>query len=66
MTPETPETMNIKCFKCKYREVFKGSKGSTLSLCMADPYDYDLEVTWLDVSNFDSDKCLFYKKDEMI
>ena len=55
--------MNDKCFKCKYREVFRGSRGTTLSLCQLDPIEENDEVLWLDVMEFDSDRCLSYKED---
>ena len=61
--------MHEKCSRCKHRKVLRSAnRSSALSLCMVDPYDWDsLEdgtevTTWLEVDNFNADKCIHFEE----
>jgi len=56
--------MHEKCIKCKYREHYvSNSNQDHINLCIVLPYEEDEEITtWLDVEDFDSSDCCYFKE----
>ncbi len=60
--------MHDNCKICKYMEIFTNEglgESTILYICTLEPYEEDGEfgiVTWLDVKDFKSDRCMNFKE----